>query len=50
MSRFSIDWASKDARLRALYAAGETMLTIAEAIGVSRGAVAKRIRQLGLTR
>jgi transcriptional regulator of aromatic amino acid metabolism len=50
MSRFAIDWNRKDARLRKMYAEGKGPKLIAEALGVSHGAVARRIRQLDLSR
>lgn len=50
MSRFRIDWGAKDARLRSLYAEGFGPKLIAPRLGVSSGAVAARIRKLGLSR
>lgn len=50
MSRFRIDWEAKDARLRSMYASGQGPKLIAPILGISPGAVAARIRKLGLTR
>ncbi len=50
MSRFRIDWRAKDERLIALYKASEGRNRIAEILGIGPGAVAGRIRKLGLTR
>jgi transposase len=48
MSRFSIDWASKDARLREFHASGVGSKAIAKRLGVSNGAVRRRLSELGL--
>jgi hypothetical protein len=50
MSRFRVDWAAKDERLRKMYAEGQGPKLIAPVLGVSPGAIAARIRKLGLTR
>lgn len=50
MSRFRVDWSRKDDRLRTLYLAGTGKRAIAEILGVSYGAVAARLRKLGITR
>lgn len=50
MSRFRIDWGSKDERLRKMHAEGQGPKLIAPVLGVSSGAVAARIRKLGLKR
>lgn len=49
MSRFRIDWDAKDEKLRALHRQGMGPKLIAPRLGVSPGAVARRIRQLGLS-
>lgn len=49
MSRFRIDWASKDERLRKFHAQGMGAKLIAPRLGVSPGAVAARLRKLGLS-
>lgn len=48
MSRFRIDWASKDERLRKFHAEGMGPKLIAPRLGVTPGAVAARLRKLGL--
>jgi hypothetical protein len=48
VSRFRIDWDAKDERLRRMVAEGKGAKLIAPVLGVSSGAVAARIRKLGL--
>jgi DNA-binding NarL/FixJ family response regulator len=48
MSRFRIDWSKKDERLLALRAEGWGDKRIAEALGVTHGAVYQRRLKLGI--
>jgi hypothetical protein len=48
MSRFRVDWDKKDDRLRRMVAEGKGAKLIAPSLGVSAGAVAARMRKLGL--
>lgn len=49
-SRFAIDWERKDERLKKMFAEGKGPKLIASVLGVSPGAVSRRIKNLGLKR